>query len=98
MAVKDDFVDICSKKAQAEFVQYLKEMEELRKRIRIEDDGYITIDIVYPYEFEVDRCNTPLKLLGWVYHLSEKTWATKDVLSMFILVVSEHFGWEIHSV
>jgi len=48
------------------------------------------------YEIDVSRANTPEKLLGWLMHLSSKTWFTGDHLESLIAVASSHFGWRVH--
>ena len=48
-----------------------------------------------PYEFALDRIDSPLKLLGWVEHLSGKVWMKSLDLRELIIAVSEHFGWDI---
>jgi hypothetical protein len=47
------------------------------------------------YDFEVSRCDTPLKLLGWLLHLGEKTWFTNDHQAGLICVVAKHYGWQV---
>lgn len=47
-------------------------------------DGFIVIHVVNEYPIALSRCNTPEKLLHWVWHLTEKTWMTNDVLRRFI--------------
>jgi len=81
--------------AISDFARFLLEREELQKRIKI-DDGYISINIVCPYEFELVRCDTHEKLVKWIYHLAEKNWVTTDVLRVFIETVAGQFGWDIY--
>lgn len=50
-----------------------------------------------PYQFALDRIDTPLKLLGWVHHLTEKVWMESLDLRELIEAVADHFGWNIHS-
>lgn len=50
-------------------------------------DGYLVLSAEvagYPYEIELKRCNTPAKILEWVRHLADKSWATTDLLADFI--------------
>lgn len=49
----------------------------------IEDD-YLIINYSYPYEIELDRIDTPEKVLGWVAHLCGKTWMDNDKIERFI--------------
>lgn len=48
-----------------------------------------------PYDIELDRCDTPEKILAWVDHLTEKTWMTNDMFSEFIGVACKQIGYEI---
>lgn len=47
------------------------------------------------YEIEASRANTPEKLLGWLMHLSEKSWFTGDHLESLIATAAAHFGWNV---
>lgn len=40
------------------------------------------------YEIPLDRCDDETKILGWVLHLAEKRWVTKDILVRFIGLAS----------
>jgi hypothetical protein len=48
-----------------------------------------------PYEFTLDRIDSPLKLLGWVEHLSGKVWMKALDLRDLIIAVSQYFEWDI---
>ncbi|MCR9061645.1 MAG: hypothetical protein NXI02_30255 [Rhodobacteraceae bacterium] len=64
--------------------------EELRENVKVED-GCIVINVRYPYEVDLDRCDTHEKILAWMLHLSGKNWATKEVLRRFAnLAMSEN--------
>ena len=67
--------------------QVLAHNNKLKKLIYIED-RCIVINTVGEYCIELDRCDTPEKLLEWVHHLCEKTWMTTDILARFIEVAS----------
>jgi hypothetical protein len=45
------------------------------------------------YEFTTERIDTPLKLLGWVHHLSMKCWFDGATCRELIDDVCDHFGW-----
>ena len=47
------------------------------------------------YNIELSRCDSPEKLLGWIRHLTEKTWLTMDMLDRFISVASAENKIEI---
>lgn len=64
---------------------------KFKKLVYIED-GCIILNTTGEYCIELDRCNTPEKLLGWVQHLCEKTWMTTDILARFIEVASKENG------
>jgi hypothetical protein len=48
------------------------------------------------YDIRLTRIATPLQLLGWVHHLSSKTWFDSDVAGDLIDVVCRHWGWKFH--
>ena len=66
----------------------LKEARDLEKQVYI-DGNCIVINVTHEYNIALSRCDTPEKLLGWVWHLCEKTWITRKVLCRFIEVASE---------
>jgi hypothetical protein len=41
------------------------------------------------YSFELSRCDTPAKALGWCRHLAEKDWMTATMIVEFIQVLRE---------
>lgn len=54
-------------------------------RVKCNDGKYIDIDTGhYVYSIKLSRCNTYVKMLHWVKHLSGKTWMTTDMISRFI--------------
>jgi hypothetical protein len=62
------------------------------------EGGYIfTTAGGYEYAIELTRCNTALKILGWVRHLSDKSWATSKVLRDFIDTASHAAGVDCHA-
>jgi hypothetical protein len=36
------------------------------------------------YNIPLNKCNTLEKILGWVIHLLEKSWVTKEIVNEFI--------------
>lgn len=58
----------------------------------------MTIDVRYPYEISLDRIATPIKLVGWIEHLSEKNWMTKILVIEFIRRVCLIKGWKQHGI
>jgi len=79
------------KELEKKYVEYIKEMQ----RICSIKDNAIVFDIGFEYEIELSRCDTPQKLLSWVYHLSEKTWMTRDIIHYFIRLAAQHHGIDI---
>lgn len=60
------------------------------------DGDYLVVRSEPEYSVKLDRCDTPEKILSWVYHLSEKTWVDTDLLGSFIRTAAEHIGCDIH--
>lgn len=74
----------------------IKNLADLKNAIRYETDadGYewLTINLRYPYRIEAGRINTVPRLFWWIAHLCEKTWMTREALSVLIKVVGERNG------
>ena len=63
-----------------------KEREDkLQQQVSVKED-HIVINVSYEYNIALSRCDTAAKLLHWVWHLTEKTWMTNDVMRRFIEV------------
>jgi hypothetical protein len=58
--------------------------------------GYITINVLYPYDIQLTRISDSESLLQWVSHLSGKTWMTRELIREFIRRVCEIKGWNIY--
>jgi hypothetical protein len=43
-----------------------------------------------PYWIDLERCDTPEKLLEWIGHLAEKTWCTTEHIRDLIDCVEDH--------
>ena len=43
------------------------------------------------YEIDWERCNTTVKLIGWIYHVLPKTWVTKQHIWELMTLVSKRF-------
>ncbi|MCB0213917.1 MAG: hypothetical protein KDJ52_31550 [Anaerolineae bacterium] len=71
------------------FKTLIEEINELEKQVYLEGDQII-IDVCYKYPIAVSECDTPEKLLAWVYHLCEKNWMTTPVIRRFIALASSH--------
>ena len=60
------------------------------------DGGWVSITTFTPdptYEFQLDRCDTPEQLMGWVHQLSHKMWVTRDHIDSLVCTIANHFGW-----
>lgn len=55
-------------------------------------------DQILPYNIDLARIDSPLKLVGWLHHLSEKVWFDQTYCRQLIQVVCYHFGWDIHKL
>ncbi|WP_421789328.1 hypothetical protein [Hyphobacterium sp.] len=67
----------------------------MTKAVRVED-GHLVIDVKYEYNIHLSRIDTPEKVVSWVYHLTEKTWMTTEVLREVLKTVSNENGIDIH--
>ncbi|WP_136799231.1 hypothetical protein [Desulfosediminicola ganghwensis] len=77
-----------------EYVQWRKDLEDA---VKIENDLIILGPQGF-YDIEISSCNTYEKILGWAFHLSEKTWMTTDVLRYFIRVACQASDIKVPSV
>jgi hypothetical protein len=63
-----------------------RHIERLNQQCYVDGD-HIIINPGFEYQIALNRCDTPEKLLSWIFHLSEKTWMTTEVLHKFIDLV-----------
>jgi hypothetical protein len=63
----------------------------LAEQVKIVDD-YIVINVCYEYTIPLATCSTHEEILHWVWHLTEKTWMTTEVLRYFIALACERAG------
>ncbi|HGJ5860615.1 MAG TPA: hypothetical protein ACHBX6_13190 [Arsenophonus nasoniae] len=76
-----------------------KQLTAFNAILKIEDDYfvfYLDDDEINTYEISSSACNTPEKLISWVFHLSEKRWMRTDLLNHFIRVASQHSNISLH--
>lgn len=65
-------------------------------RVKTKTD-YFAIDTgTYEYQIDFDRCNTVEKIMGWMNHLAEKTWMTKEMLNVFVQLSLERLNYIIN--
>lgn len=76
---------------------YKRHIEELNEIVKVIDD-HIVINVHDAYNIHIERCNTHEKILAWVFHLTEKSWMTKEILRHFIRVAHDESGLEIPQV
>lgn len=69
--------------------QLLEEHAQRKRRVWVEGDEVVLDADGQKYRFELDRCDTPEKVLDWCIHLSEKTWVTGLHIRDFILLMHE---------
>lgn len=70
-------------------------LNELDKQCYIDGD-YIVLDVRFPYDIELSRCDSPEKILHWVWHLSQKNWVHRHLLWKFINLVCEYHNLEMN--
>lgn len=75
-------------KSAKDFYQDLMDQRADDDKIYIED-GYLVINYAYEYSITLDRIKRPTDILGWVLHLSGKSWMTKERIENFILKCAE---------
>ena len=47
------------------------------------------------YEFAAVRADSVPKLLGWVDHLSRKSWMTAELMGQFVVLAAERLGFGV---
>ena len=76
----------------------IKTVGDLQKRIyyQIDKDGreWLVVDLRYPYRIEAYRIDTVPQIFWWLAHLCEKTWMTREALSLLIKMVVVHNGFK----
>lgn len=55
----------------------------------------ITVKPRVTYEVPLAGLKTHQDLVEWVFHLSEKSWATRHLLRQFIAAVYTHNNWTL---
>ena len=64
-------------------------MSEIPEKVEI-DDGYIVLCDYY--DIRLDKCATAEDILMWVIHLAPKTWVTKSMLKLFVVIACTEHG------
>lgn len=66
----------------------------LEKQVYL-SNGRIVVNVEYPYEIEIARCDSHAKILAWLVQLSEKTWISPAVMRRFAWLAAKEHGLEI---
>lgn len=78
-----------------EHIREFARQEKLRlSRLVYVQDGYIIINSGDKHDIDLNSCNTHALLVGWVLFLTEKAWATNEIIGRFIELAIEHNGLE----
>ena len=56
----------------------------------------LTINVVYPYEVDLDSITTKTDLIGWIHHLAQKNWVNGAHIARFIEHVCTIKQWGIY--
>ena len=62
---------------------------EIEKHCYVKD-GCIFFPAGSGCEIPLDKCKTPAKVLGWIEHLCNNPWVTRDIIRSFVIQVSNH--------
>ena len=73
--------------------QFFEAEQRLQKQVAVKE-GHIVINVTYEYNIALDTCRSYENILGWVLHLTEKTWMTNEILERFILLACHESGLE----
>lgn len=83
---------------EEEVREIMKSQEEIDKKIYV-IEGHIVINVLGNVESEYNipliGCSTPQGILGWVRHLTEKTWMTPKLVRRFIDVACKQSNIDI---
>lgn len=55
-----------------------------------EDNIVIPMPPSQEYNIPLSKCDNMEKILGWVIHLLEKSWVTKEIIDEFIQTALKH--------
>ncbi|HIH4928439.1 TPA: hypothetical protein ACYSAK_001830 [Proteus mirabilis] len=70
---------------------FIERLEVLRSILKVEGNHFVfqlSDNEIDQYEISISSCNTPEKLLSWIFHLTEKQWMNTELLRYFIRVAS----------
>jgi len=75
---------------------FFENEEVLNQQVSIKN-GFIVINVSYEYKIDLSRCDTAERLLHWIWHLTEKTWMTNDVMRRFIEITCRENSIEMEN-
>ena len=68
-----------------------------KKGVYIEGN-YLVLNVRYPYDIELSRIDTPMKVKEWIIHLLEKNWITREILFEMVDLLQQYFGYDLHNM
>lgn len=61
------------------------------------EDGFIILNVRYPYEISLEQIDTREKAAHWIMHLLDKNWMTRELLHEFVSILEKHFKYDLHT-
>jgi hypothetical protein len=58
--------------------------------VKLKDDHIVIKHKDGYYEIALSTCETHKKILDWVVHISQKKWATRQIIELFVLHACDH--------
>lgn len=74
--------------------EYRESKKDFIPKVYIQNK-HIIINVTHEYNIGLNRCDTAEKLLHWIWHLTEKSWMTKDTMREFIEVACQESNIKI---
>lgn len=69
--------------------EWFEKQRLLAEQVKV-SDGCIVVSVHYDYNIPLDACETYEQIIKWTWQLAEKSWASKEVIMMFIKVACTH--------
>ena len=60
--------------------------------------NFFWLNGVKSYEIESERISSEMELVGWILHLSEKSWCNAKMIHSLIETVSKEKGWNFYGL
>ncbi|EGT4306837.1 hypothetical protein AUM89_17955 [Cronobacter sakazakii] len=75
---------------------YMRHQKAMDEKVYIEE-GFVIFKLEETeYEIPLSRLSSQQRLLGWIFHLTEKSWVDIEILRHFMKIVSEHFDYPLY--